>query len=255
MKVVIIGSGNVATILALKLKAINFNIVQVYSLSLEHANSLASKVNASATNYIDKLHKEAAIYFLAVTDNAVIEIANKLQLPNNAIIVHTAGAVSKQVLANCTKNFGVFYPIQSIRKNMCLDIPIPFAIDGNNDFVINTLTTIAKQLQQTFVFYNDEQRLKLHVAAVIASNFVNYLYKESATFCKNEKIDFSILLPLIEETATRLNNYQPNEVFTGPAVRKDYATIEKHLQLLNNHPEQLMLYKFLTNKILQEEKY
>ncbi|MBX2931261.1 MAG: DUF2520 domain-containing protein [Chitinophagaceae bacterium] len=253
MKVVIIGSGNVATILALKLQSKGYNIIQVYSQELAHAKILANKLHTNATNDVKEIVANADLYLLAVADKAVPILAEQLLINANAIVVHTAGSISIKVLEKCSKNYGVLYPIQSIRKNMDIDTPIPFAIDGSNETVIETLTSLAKNLQEKVVHFTDEQRLKLHVAAVIASNFVNYLYKESATICHNEQIDFSILQPLIEETALRLRNYPPADVFTGPAVRKDYTTIDKHLQLLQNYPEQLALYQFITERILQNK--
>ena len=51
---------------------------------------------------------------------------------------------------------------------------------------------------------NDEERLKLHVAAVIVSNFTNHLYAIAEEFCTSEHVDFNLLKPLIMETANRI---------------------------------------------------
>lgn len=252
MKIVMIGSGNVATILALKFCSAGHNIIQVYSKTKANADCLANKLNTDAVTDFDNISKDADLYVLAISDNEVSNFAEKLLLHNNAIVVHTAGAVSIKALTKCSNNYGVLYPIQSIRKNMSLNTPIPFAIDGNNKNTLDALQLLISDINQTTIHYNDEQRLKLHIAAVIASNFVNYLYNESASFCNNQQLKFSLLQPLIEETALRLRTHHPQEVFTGPAVRKDFTTINKHIEILQNSPELLELYQFFTNRVLNK---
>ncbi|MBC7587195.1 MAG: DUF2520 domain-containing protein, partial [Chitinophagaceae bacterium] len=101
----------------------------------------------------------------------------------------------------------------------------------------------------------DEERLKLHVAAVFACNFVNYMYLQSATYCEKEDIDFSLLQPLIEETANRLRMNHPAEVLTGPAVRKDVATVQKHLTMLKKYPALHEIYLLLSEKIMGEKVF
>jgi predicted short-subunit dehydrogenase-like oxidoreductase (DUF2520 family) len=253
MKVVLIGSGNVATILAKLLYNNGYSIAQVYSSSLTNAKQLAQAVNAQAVESITAITLHADIYIIAVSDKAIASVASTLQL-GNKLVLHTAGSVSIDVLKNVSSKFGVLYPVQSVRKNMDLQTPIPFLVDGNTETVLQEMETIAQSLNQKVVRGNDEARVKLHLAAVFACNFVNYMYLQSANFCKAEKIDFSLLQPLIEETANRLHTYHPSEVFTGPAVRGDMATIEKHLALLSAYPLQQQLYKTISDLILEERK-
>jgi hypothetical protein len=100
---------------------------------------------------------------------------------------------------------------------------------------------------------DDVTRLKLHLAGVLVNNFTNHLYALTEDFCRQEGIDFDLLLPLIKETAGRLSHFRPRQSQTGPAVRRDNNTIKKHLELLNNHNDIKELYKLFTNKI-QEYK-
>lgn len=253
MKVVIIGSGNVATVFAKLLHAHNYTILQVYSTTKVKAQQLAEMVAATAVDSMNDITVDADLYIIAVSDKAVATVVQQLQLKDK-LLVHTAGSVSKDVLKTASSNYGVLYPIQSIRKEMSLETPIPFAVDGSSLSVISILTNLAKTLSKKVVQYNDEQRLKLHVAAVFACNFVNYMYVQSAQFCANEQLDFSVLQSLIEETANRLQHKHPTEVFTGPAVRGDVNTIQKHLELLQAYPSLQALYKMLSEQIMQEFK-
>lgn len=253
MNIVIIGSGNVATIFAQLLQKQKHKIVQIYSKNIHHAETLAQTVNAKATNQLSQINTTADLYIIAVNDQAIETICNNLKL-NNQLVVHTAASVSINILAKVSQNYGVLYPIQSIRKEMKIDTPIPFAIDGNNDFSVAKILSVAKSISKTVIHYNDAQRLKLHVAAIFACNFVNYMYVQSSNFCEKEQLNFLILQPLIEETANRLAYQKPSEVFTGPAVRGDISTIHKHLELLKQYPHLESLYQLLSEKIMKENE-
>jgi predicted short-subunit dehydrogenase-like oxidoreductase (DUF2520 family) len=89
------------------------------------------------------------------------------------------------------------------------------------------------------------------VAAVFASNFVNYLYYLSAEYCTAQQLDFKLLHPIIDETASRLKLFQPKDVFTGPAIRGDEQTINVHLKLLAEFPLLFNLYNTLSQQIQQ----
>jgi len=96
-----------------------------------------------------------------------------------------------------------------------------------------------------------EERLKLHVAAVIVNNFPNHLFSLAEQFCRKEKLDFRQLLPLITETVQRLKTSSPSETQTGPAFRNDGETLQRHLEILKNHPQLLHIYKVMTESIKQ----
>jgi hypothetical protein len=62
--------------------------------------------------------------------------------------------------------------------------------------------------------------------------------------------DSDILAPLINETISRALQAGPENTQTGPAVRNDLNTIEKHLELLSFSPELRKIYIELTNSII-----
>lgn len=248
MRIVIIGTGNVATILGKRFLAADHEIVQVCGRNQLYAEELADTLSATATTDLKQPDPAADLYVLAVSDAAVAAVASGLQV-NNKLVVHTAGAVSKDVLSVCSKNYGVLYPLQSLRSELNEQPDIPFLVDGNTEDDIALITefanTISNQVQQA----NDEQRLKLHVAAVMVSNFTNHLYTLAKAYCLQEHVDFTMLLPLISSVADRLYEYEPSAVQTGPAVRNDEATIQKHLSLLQQHPALKTMYILFTDSI------
>lgn len=250
MQIVIIGTGNTATILGRKLRRAGHDIIQVYGRDSAAASDLAYELNTESTNYWNVVNRNADLYILAVSDIAIEEIITELQLPEKTI-VHTAASVSKNVLKSVTGHYGVFYPLQSLKKESPRLPDIPIVIDASDENTLHELEYLAQTISDNVVHASDEQRLKMHMAAVFCNNFVNHLYVLMEEYCNHENIDFRLLLPLIEETALRIKEIPPSKVQTGPAIRHDQVTIDKHLQLLQAHPELKKFYELFTKSISQ----
>ena len=251
MDIVMIGSGNVASVLGRKFIAAGHKIIQIVSRNASAATELAYEWNTESSNYFSVVNKNADVCIIAVSDNALQEIVHDLKLPGK-VVAHTAGSVPKEVLKNVTQHYGVFYPLQSIRKEIKRLPDIPIFFEGSDDIATSTLKKLAQSISfEQPVFAGSEDRMKLHVAAVIVSNFTNHLYALAEQFCKKEGIDFHQLLPLIEETVQRLKTNSPSGTLTGPAIRDDQPTIQKHLELLKDHPHLQKIYQLLTESIQQ----
>jgi len=250
MQIVIIGTGNTATVLGRKLRRAGHEILQVYGRDSKAASDLAYELNTESTNYWNVVNRNADIYILAVSDIAIEEVLAELRLPAKTI-VHTAASVSKNVLKNTSGHYGVFYPLQSLKKESHHLPDIPIVIDASDESTLHELEDLAQTISDKVVQADDEKRLKMHLAAVFCNNFVNHLYVLMEAFCKKEDIDFGLLVPLIEETSSRIKEMPPSKVQTGPAIRHDQITIEKHLQLLQDHPELKKFYELFTKSISQ----
>lgn len=249
MDIVIIGSGNVAAVLGRKFIAAGHDIIQVVGRNSTTASELAYEWNTVSTNYQSPISDKADIYLIAVADNAIDEVIEHLKLPGR-VVAHTAASVPKEMLKKVTDHYGVFYPLQSLRKEMKVVTDIPIFFDGSDDKTKKILEKLAHSIsKEKVVEAGDDARLKLHVAAVVVSNFVNHLYTLAEDYCKKEGLDFKQLLPLIEETASRLKDTSPQQAQTGPAIRHDADTIHKHLELLHNHPQLKNIYVLLTESI------
>ena len=250
MKVVIIGSGNVATVFGKVILAAGHEIIQVVGRDAEKANSLSSNLNSNYTTNLLNISSNSDIYIISVSDDSVNEIATSVKLKNK-VVVHTAASVSKKVLKTCTDNYGVLYPLQTLRKEMTSIPVIPILVDGSNQQTKDFLLDFAAGISDNVLLASDEERLKLHVAAVFVNNFTNHLFSVSEKFCFDNKLDSSILKPLIKETILGVEEQFASAVQTGPAVRKDFRTIEKHQQILSNSPSVLKLYNVLTESIFK----
>ena len=250
MRVVIIGSGNVASVIGRLLKKNGHEVIQVLSRNTDHAKVLADELGCSWSGSSDTVDRSADLYLVAVSDSALYELNRSFYL-GNKLIVHTAGSVSKDVLKEISANYGVIYPLQSLRREMSYEEAIPLLIDGNTDETVTLLEDLARTISARVTRASDDDRLKLHVAAVVVSNFTNHLYVLAEEFCQKENVDFNLLVPLIKETAVRVEKHSPATVQTGPAVRNDIFTLDKHLRLLANYPRLKYIYLKLTDSIMK----
>jgi predicted short-subunit dehydrogenase-like oxidoreductase (DUF2520 family) len=256
MKIVIIGAGNVAQILGRRIVESGHELIQVFSRTIQHARQFGGMLNAmqcngyftDATDTVDNIRKDGDVYLIAISDDALPEVTKQFHF-GNALTVHTAGAMPMELLETVSAHHGVLYPLQSLRKEMSGIPTIPLLLDANTSNGYQLLNQFAGTLSPLVMRANNNERLKLHIAAVITGNFTNHLYALAQDYCRKEGVDFSLLFPLITETANRLHHYPPDTMQTGPAIRHDIDVIEKHLEMLNDHPLLREVYKTLSVSI------
>jgi predicted short-subunit dehydrogenase-like oxidoreductase (DUF2520 family) len=249
MNIVIIGTGNAATVLGRKFKQAGHRIVQIFGRDASAASRLAYQLDTESTNYWSVIRKDADVYLIAVADDAISDVAKHVHVPGK-VVAHTAASIKKDVLKGMSHHYGVFYPLQSLRKDRTELPEVPLFIDASDDITRNKLEHLAQSISKGHVMEAGEnERLKMHVAAVFVSNFVNHLYALAEDYCSKEGIDFQQLFPLIEETAQRIKSISPSNVQTGPAIRNDETTIQEHLKLLEKYPKLKTVYEVMTNSI------
>ncbi|MEI6554369.1 MAG: DUF2520 domain-containing protein [Paludibacter sp.] len=254
MEIVFIGSGNVATHLAVAFKEMGVVVKQVFSKNIANAETLAEKVDAEPISDISKLYKDADFYFYALKDNALRTILMQIDMPAG-IQVHTGGTMSIKEFDGFSTRFGVFYPLQTFSLERSIEITnTPILIEGCSMDVQKQLLALAGIISDKVILMNSESRMKVHLAAVFACNFSNYLCDIASQILVNSGISFDLILPLIEETAEKLKTLSPYEAQTGPAVRMDEMIISKHLDLLNKNSEHKEIYKLLTKSIIKRHK-
>lgn len=248
-----LGAGNLATHLSLALMNAGYQIVQVFSKTTNSAAELAKKLAVPYTINPKAIHQHADIYFYAVSDAALASLI-ALELAPLAIHVHTAGSVAMDVFAGKKEHYGVFYPLQTFSKNKLVDFKsIPVFLEASDNKVVKLLDGIANKIAGQAYKIDSTQRLKLHVAAVFASNFVNHLYHIASDLVQESGFTFDILKPLIIETADKINYLHPQDAQTGPAKRNDRGVIDKHLEVLSKSPDLIELYSMLSQMIFDKQ--
>ncbi len=254
-KIVILGAGNVGYQLAWHLHNSGHQIVQIFSRHLPSAKWIGNLMDIPCTTSINEITDDADIYLISVNDDSIQEVAQQLHLKDK-VVAHTSGAVPMKILDGVSTNYGIFYPLLTLSRNVSVDFSVmPVCLNGVNDFTRNTLTSMAETLTKKIVVVDDEKRLAIHVAAVIANNFTNHLFSISQMILEKTGLSFEILKPLINETVRKIQNHDPLNVQTGPAVRHDEHTIEMHLKFLKEDGRFSEIYKMLSDDIQKYSKH
>lgn len=244
--VVILGAGNVAFHLTRALIENTVNVRQIFNRTLERAAEVGEANKIGYTDQISKLEK-AELYIIASSDSAVEELSHYIPF-DDALVVHTSGSLGTNVLKGDYRK-GVFYPLQTFTKKKNLRYEdVPFFIEAENPEDEEALFKLAQKVSNEVHKVDSVKRLKIHMAAVWVSNFVNHLYYIGNKVCEENGVPFNVLRPLIEETALKVQDMDPYTAQTGPARRQDDIVINKHLEILEDSRLQ-QLYKLLSDSI------
>lgn len=244
-----IGSGRVATHLAIAL-AEHFDIHQIMSRNVEHAQNLANKVAACAITNFDEL-KHVDLLIIAVSDNEIKLVAENLKNIGYAnLVVHTSGSTDLKVLSGLELNSGVLYPLQTFSFEHQVDWKsTPLFIEATLQDNQQQLMAVVKSLSQRCYEYTSEQRLSLHLAAVFACNFTNHCYDIAQQILSNKAVDFELLMPLITSTTHKLHQTSAFENQTGPARRDDTNILNMHQEMLSDQPKWEEIYRLMSESI------
>jgi predicted short-subunit dehydrogenase-like oxidoreductase (DUF2520 family) len=246
-KICIIGSGNVAHFMGKKLLHSQHQVVQIISPNIEHARKLAEVLNCDYADIITNINPIVDVVILAINDDAIKKIAPN-DLLKTKIVIHTAGSVSLEDIQHLSPRTACIWPVYSISKN---NLPssshIPLAVNFSSIDLKDILLNLAQSMSSNVFLLNDEQKMIAHVSAVFANNFSNHLFAIAEKLLDKQHIPFDILIPLIKNTVEKLNNHSPADNQTGPAIRKDEKTIQKHVNLLTDSDK--IIYEMLTKSI------
>lgn len=250
VSIVIIGSGNVAQhLITAFLQSNEIELIQVFSRQKESVSHLISS-DKIVSDFAEI--KQADLYLIAVSDNAIADVSTKLPFENR-LVVHTSGSMPMEILDSKNRR-GVFYLLQTFTKNKPVNFKeIPICLEAENEKDFKTIETVAKTISSVVQSISSEQRKALHVAAVFVCNFVNHLYKIGNEICEENQLSFELLKPLIIETAQKIIHLSPENAQTGPAKRNDSETINTHLNFLSDE-NQKEIYKLLTKLIIDDGK-
>lgn len=250
LRVDFIGSGNVATRMAIGLAAAGVKIGRVASRDEAHARELAEKVGATVAAIGEIDGTDADIVVIAVHDDAIAPLVDRISPKGDAIFTHTAGSVPMQVFsAEKFPRHGIFYPMQTMSKTLEVDWrKAPMFIEGSSPEVEAELMAAARLLSDNVTVLDSTHRAQLHAAAVISCNMAMYLWSQAERVLMDAGLDFEVMRPLLEVTLERTKSLHPTDAMTGPARRGDLRTIRHHMASLP--PDVAPLYRMLSESIL-----
>ena len=249
-KIALIGAGNVASHLAPALLKEGLNLCQIYSRTPESARELGKKTGITYTTDIAAIYPDCDIYIFCVKDDALVNLFKRIRINKEALVVHTSGSLPMNVFQPFIRHYGVLYPLQTFTKRRELDFKeIPLCIEAGDDDSLTIVKELAGKLSSRVEEISSEKRKVLHLAAVFANNFVNHLYGIAGQILDKEGLDFSMLRPLIFETAHKVMMLPPEAAQTGPARRGDETILGMHRNLLKEDCKLLDLYNLMSDSI------
>lgn len=253
MKIVLLGSGNVATHLGRALLLADHKVVQVYSRTKANAKALAFVLNCDATDDIDGVRDDADVYIFSVKDDALPTLVRKVAQRNKAAVyLHTAGSVNIDVFKGHAERYGVLYPMQTFSKSREFSFrQIPCFIEASDDNTLADIETLARSVTDNVTRMSSDKRKSLHLAAVYACNFVNHCYRMAERVLEKEGLEFSAMLPLIDMTAQKVHEMSPQDAQTGPATRNDESVMNYHLAMIDD-PVMKDVYALMSKSIYHD---
>lgn len=250
-KVVCIGTGRLAYNLMPQLVKAGCRVIELYNRTPEHATALAQRLpHARLIHDLSSITSEGDLYILTLRDDAIADVSASLMHleDGHKIFIHCSGVSAVDILPFQRK--GSFYPLQTFSYTHEIDwTTTPILITATLPEIQSHLVELAHRISQWVQEVTDEQKAYLHLAAVFANNFTNHMLTLSERICIEKGVPFSLLKPLIEETIHKAMDTGPGPGQTGPAVRGDSKTIEKHLRLLAAYPDMAEVYQLITDSI------
>jgi predicted short-subunit dehydrogenase-like oxidoreductase (DUF2520 family) len=248
LSLVSIGAGNLASHLIPELASKGYEIKAIYSRTLASAKFLADIINAEYTCDLNSLPQDADFYIISISDDAISSVFSAL--PLTAIILHTAGSVPISIFEGRFKKYGVLYPLQTFSKGKEISFGnIPFLLEASDSDTLSYINEMASSLSGNVRISNSEERKWIHLSAIFANNFTNYMFSCAYELLEKQNTSFEILEPLILETVKKALSNNPGLVQTGPAIRNNQRILDEHISMLKDMPEWQKLYIFVSRMI------
>ncbi len=227
------------------------DVIQVYSHTIQHAEALASLIGdgCEAIADVESIATDADFYIISVKDDCIRQIAEST--PDSGIWCHTSGSVPMEVFAGLKSRYGVFYPLQTFSKDVAVDFSeVPMFIEGCDRMVTESLMSLASLISREVKPADSSMRKKLHIAAVFACNFVNFMWTQADELLRRDGMTVNVMMPLLKVTLDKLNSVSPADGQTGPARRGDQKIIDEHLSMLDGDKAEIysMLSRMIINK-------
>ena len=203
------------------------------------------------------LCQQATIYCFAVPDDAIQKCVQQLApgLATDALRIHFSGSTPLEALALEDKpQAGVWYPLQTFAQPLSTVANVPVFIEATNLRAEKELIAMGEALGTSTHFLASTARAKLHLGAVLGSNFINHWLTHVHAYLNSQELSFDYLRPLLEQSIAQAFEKGPANTQTGPAQRQDQHTLSKHLKLLSKYPWLQKWYRAFSDSIREHTK-
>lgn len=256
-RLVLLGAGSVATSLAFALHDAPTagRIVQIYSPGGASAHKLVERLGGEidVAGTLAEVIPDATGYILAVPDDALPAVTDHLAGRVGGYLLHCSGATPLSLLAERHPLSGVLYPLSTFSRSRAVPMAeVPLYLETADDRLVAPLESLAYALTEKVFWASSEQRLVLHLGAVLACNFSNHLIATAEGLLQRYGLPPKALLPLLDEMLAKLHDLPAEVAQTGPARRGDEQTMERHRALLADEEELRGIYDLFSERIRRE---
>lgn len=255
MNLAFIGAGNLAWHLAPELENSGHSVKLICGKSEKNLHALAGRLyDPVIKEDLDFSTEPVQAVFIATPDNVIRDIVSEIVLPDECLLIHCSGTQPMSILElSACPELGVFYPMQTFTRGYRMDLhEVPFFIEANSDDTRDTLVGMANGLSKEVYLLDSDKRKVLHLAATFACNFTNHMLEVARELMEKEKMDFDLLWPILKTTVQKAMQMGPEQAQTGPALRRDYETMDAHLELLKEDPDLEDMYNLISKHIIKK---
>lgn len=243
--IVLIGGGRVGTAVTYLMKQAGHDVVAVASRTDSSARTAAERLSAPVFRLEDPKPPEADIYLLGVTDDVLRPLADQLtdRFRSAATVIHFAGAFGISPLSPLDAAghpVAALHPVQA-----CPDVDTAIRRLPGSSWGVTcspaledwARRTVVNDLRGAPVMVPEEARPLWHASSVMTSNGIAAVmgFGESLLASAGIPPEAVVLGPLAAGTVQNAREGGGGSAtLTGPIVRGDVSTIERHLKALES---------------------
>lgn len=252
----IIGVGKVGETLARLLYRQGYSIGAIHNRTYSKAQNLAKQIESVAVNDMLDVVKQCDLIILSVSDDVILSIAQDLAHTHWQAkgIIHVSGAASMDVLQSLRDvnamvgSLHPAFPFSSVESSMRGLVGATFAIESSHEVLRQWLLDAIQVFDGQAIEIPAGKKAQYHAALTIASNYMVTLYAVAdgllSEFSNDAMANHHALDTLMSATMRNLVEQGIPDALTGPLVRADMGTLQKHLNTISNNP---LLYETYTN--------
>lgn len=264
----IIGAGRVGTSLGYALSKKGYRIKALSCVSLRSAQESRTIIGDGKplTDNIETA-KRGELVVISVPDEVIEKVGKELAVSDiewsKKFVFHCSGLHAAEILKSLEKKGAMtasFHPVQSF-SHKTADLKqfkgIYFGLEGCSE-ALSLGKKIVRQLGGHFLILRAEDKPAYHAACSIASNFFVVLLDVAVSLL--EKIGIKddeasqIVLPLVQGTLHNVKKFNIGSSLTGPVIRGDRQSVQKHIESLRNFPPYDEVYVDLAKRALEIAK-
>ena len=260
-RVGIVGAGSVARALGAALSDAGYAVVALAGRDPAHAAEAAAYIGSDVqvmscgevANVVDRV-------IVAVSDDAIGEVAEALAPTMRGVVLHTSGASGLapcQALRSAGVPCGVLHPLQSVLPVARDERPfegVAFGVVGDGP-AVEWASVVVDSLDGYVLSLEEEGLASYHAGAVLASNALVAVLDASLVLLARAGLDRETsqraLGPISRASIENVVRRGPEAALTGPVVRGDVATVATHLHALTRvSPSVADLYRSTARHML-----